>query len=156
MLRFNIEGKILLAMAMMNETFYMGLAKTNEPWGYDDVPMYDGDNLELLGFLKEQHKSYVLEDEDGALKANGKRYSYSDVPTNTVAVSFLQDGDDLDGKTIYQQLVGARLSVVNENKMWNEIDDVDSDGFVVIAGGNVAPYSLSVGSSETLTIVMNF
>jgi len=156
MFRVNYEGTVLLAMAMMRETFYLGLTRPEEVWTSDNVPEYVGGSYDFIGFLKEQRKVYVMEDENGTIHFNGKRYIESVEPTRTIALTFLIEGEYLDGAMVYQEIVGSRLKVENENKMWYLPSEVDSSTFIVIGGENLSPYSKSVGSSETLTVVFSF
>ena len=154
---FDNEGKKAIAMAMMAQSFSLLLCDSKASWGFGDAPDYSGKIEEPFGAVKEHYKSYVVEDEDGEIEFNGKRYSTTAEITNIISVSFKIKGSDIEGRTIRQELVVVDISEKNENNLtYQPIDNLDLSSMRKILGENISPKNIEVGSSEIISYIMTF
>ena len=153
---FDNEGKEAIAMAMMAQSFSLLLCDSNASWGFGDAPDY-GKLEEPFGAVKEHYKSYVVEDKNGDIDFNDKRYSTTEKITNMISVSFKIKGSDIEGKTVRQELVVVDISEKTENNLtYQPLENLNLSSMRKILGENISPKNIEVGSSEIISYIMTF
>ena len=160
MLIFDNEGHTLIASAMKDKQFFLALADSDEKWGYDKEPRYNGKQEKVFAYIGEHQKSFVVLDSKGSIEFNGKRYRESSTPTNILLISFKLKGTELKGRTIRQEVVMSHELSIHQskeiNRLFLEAKEMDSRHLKRVIGENISPKKIEPGSNEVLNYVITF
>lgn len=114
--------------------------------------------IEAFGFKKAVSKNYVVEDSNGSIRANDKKWSVSLIPTRHIALQFYIDNADIEqGKVIRQ--MGLYLNTIPTNSTdpnhFYSLTELQSFGDLLVVE-NITPYAHEIISSSNITIVITF
>ena len=113
--------------------------------------------LNIIGFKKSITKNYVVEDENGSIRANDKKWSISSIPTKHLALSFFVDNADIPDGTIIRQF-GLVTGVVPQpgfpSDHFYTIGQLQSQGSLMVLE-NLPPYKHQIINSQQINIVLS-
>jgi len=124
---------------------------------YKDILSNQTGLLQAFGFKKAVSKTYVIEDLNGSIKANDKKWSISLVPTKHLALMFFIDNLDIpDGKVIRQfgLFTGIVPNTGFDPSHFYTVDQITNLGSLMVID-NLAPYKHETINSEQITIVLS-
>ena len=125
---------------------------------YKSVLSVQDNLIQVFGFKKAVSKIYVIEDENGSIRANDKKWSASLVPTRHVALQFYIDNADIEQGTVVRQ-VGLYINTIptdatNPNHFYS-LNELTSQGELLVIE-NLTPFVHEIISSCNFTIVLSF
>lgn len=113
--------------------------------------------LNIIGFKKSITKNYVIEDENGSIRANDKKWSISANLTKHLALSFFVDNEDIPDGTVIRQF-GLYSNVIPkvgfQDDHFYAIDQIESTGSLVVIE-NMPPYKHQIINSQQINIVLS-
>lgn len=167
---FTQDGRIVVAQALFESTFFLAVGEGLPEW--DDVPapstpeeqaardaewtvLTDLDNK--VGLTRTRDKFFVTPDLEGDIAmADGARYSQSEEPTPYIFVRFQLDFADASGTTLREtgMFVGVEISeTVPAGQMYIPLADVTTAG-KMIEVDRFAPIVRDGSIGQTFTYVM--
>ncbi len=115
------------------------------------------DLIQVFGYKKAVSKNYVIEDVNGSITANGKKWSIVNTPSKHLTLLFLLENTDVpSGKVIRQYGVVVNVEV-NPNSNPNDFltpSELVNNGDLMIIQNN-SPYRPEITSSTQLSVVIS-
>jgi len=164
---FDADAHRAIALAVFKMPLHLALADSEDEWGYNEAPVYDGKLEKVFGFLPEHSKEFIKKEQgfyrDGKgviVNAKGEPqdatnlieddsgfYSKTTEPTDTILVGFRQRGVDLASFTIRQRVVVTAVEIPEEigYQTFYPVENVDAEKIEKIVGQNISPMNLSSG-----------
>lgn len=124
---------------------------------YKDLLSNQTSLLNLFGFKKAVAKNYVIEDANGSIRANDKKWSISNVPTSHLSLMFFIDNLDIvEGEVIrqYGLFVNTVPNTGLDPSHFYSLNEITSQGDLLVLD-NLSPYRIESINSSNISIVLS-